>query len=365
MTLAVEAGVTLARAKQAADDAGLFFPLALASEGSCTVGGNLSTNAGGVDVLRYGNARALTLGLEVVLADGRVLNLMSGLHKDNTGYDLKQLFIGAEGTLGIITAAVLRLFAKPETVATAFIAVRDTQAAVELLGRAQSATGGMVSAFELIPRTGLEFVLAHIPGTRDPLASPSRWYVLLEATSGNTVPVRAAVENAILRAIESGLVKDAAVAASAAQRADFWKLREAMSEAQKFEGGSIKHDVSVPVKDIPAFLRDGVALAEKLVPGVRPVPFGHLGDGNIHFNLSVPKNGDTKAFLARWEEISHAVHDLVHRFGGSISAEHGVGVLKRDEILRYKSPEEIAAMRALKRTFDPNNILNPGKVVAI
>jgi FAD/FMN-containing dehydrogenase len=365
MTLAAEAGATLARVQEVARDAGRFFPLSLASEGSCTIGGNLSTNAGGVDVLRYGNARALTLGLEAVLADGRVLDLMSGLHKDNTGYDLKQLFIGAEGTLGVITAAVLKLFVKPEVIETAFVAVRDPHAAVELLSRSQAATGGMVSAFELMPRIGIEFVTAHIPGTRDPLSAPSPWYVLMEATAGKGLDIRNALEGTISEAIETGLAADAAVAANETQRAAFWKLRESMSEAQKPEGGSIKHDVSVPVKDIPAFLDQGIALVQKLVPGIRPVPFGHLGDGNIHFNLSVPKGGDSKAFLARWDEISRAVHDLVHRFRGSISAEHGVGVMKRDEILRYKSPEAIEAMRALKRAFDPNNILNPGKVVAL
>jgi FAD/FMN-containing dehydrogenase len=365
MTLTIDAGVTLARAKQAASDVDRLFPLSLASEGSCTIGGNLSTNAGGVDVLRYGNARALALGLEVVLPDGRVLDLMTGLHKDNTGYDLKQIFIGAEGTLGVITAAVLRLFAKPQATETAFVAVRDPAAAVALLSRAQEASGGMVSAFELMPRIGLEFVLAHIPATRDPLAAPSPWYVLIEATGGKGIGIKDAIERAVSEAIESGDATDAAIASGETQRAAFWKLRESMSEAQKFEGGSIKHDVSVAVKDVPAFLEQGLALAHKLVPGIRPVPFGHLGDGNIHFNLSVPKGGDSKAFLARWEEISHAVHDLVQRCGGSISAEHGVGVMKRDEILRYKSPAAIDAMRALKRTFDPHNILNPGKVVAI
>jgi FAD/FMN-containing dehydrogenase len=365
MTLTVEAGVALAQAKQAASDAGLFFPLSLASEGSCTIGGNLSTNAGGVDVLRYGNARALALGLEVVCADGSVLNLMNSLHKDNTGYDLKQIFIGAEGTLGVITAAVLKLFTKPQAVETAFVAVRDPQAAVTLLSRAQAATGGMISAFELMPRIGLDFVLSHIPGTRDPLPAPSLWYVLVEATGGNHMGIKEALEGAISDAIEAGLASDAAVAANEAQRAAFWKLRESMSEAQKPEGGSIKHDVSVAVKDVPAFLQQGLVLVEKLVPGVRPVPFGHIGDGNIHFNLSVPKGDDNETFLARWDEISHAVHDLVHRFGGSISAEHGVGVMKREEILRYKSPEAIEAMRALKRAFDPSNILNPGKVVVI
>ena len=365
MNLIAEAGAVLAEVQQAADDAGKYFPLSLASEGSCTIGGNLSTNAGGVAVLRYGNARDLVLGVEVVLADGRVLDLLRTLRKDNTGYDLKQLFIGAEGTLGVITAAALKLFARPAERVTAFIALPDPAAAVRLLGRLQDATGGLVSAFELIPRIGLEFVCAHTPNCRDPLTAPSPWYVLAEATSGHAGLLSGLVENTIAAAIESGLCTDAVIAASEAQREALWRLREGLSESQKYEGGSIKHDVSVPVKAIPAFIAEGCALAEKLVPGIRPVPFGHLGDGNIHFNLSVPKGADNAAFLARWEEIARAVHDLVHRFGGSISAEHGLGVMKRDEILRYKSQTEMDVMRALKRTLDPNNILNPGKLLAV
>jgi len=363
MSMICEAGVILADAQRAADEAGRYFPLSLAPEGSCTIGGNLSTNAGGVNVLRYGNARELALGLEVVLADGRMLNMLRTLRKDNTGYDLKQLFIGAEGTLGVITAAVLKLFAKPETVETAFVALQDPAAAVGLLARMQSATGGSVSAFELMPRIGLELVLAHIPQTADPLSAPSPWYVLLEATSGAEMPLKDSLETALARAIESGLATDATLAANTAQRAALWRLRENMSEAQKHEGASIKHDVSVPVKDIPQFLRRGVALVETIVPGARPVPFGHLGDGNIHFNVSVPKGGDGEAFLARWNEVSRAVHDLVHEFHGSISAEHGIGVMKRDELPRYKSAAEMDVMRALKRMMDPNDILNPGKVI--
>ncbi|MDE2013425.1 MAG: FAD-binding oxidoreductase [Alphaproteobacteria bacterium] len=364
MHLIAEAGVVLAEVQKAAGEAGKYFPLSLASEGSCTIGGNLSSNAGGVNVLRYGNTRDLVLGVEVVLADGRILDLLRTLRKDNTGYDLKQLFIGAEGTLGVITAAALKLFPKPVERATAFIALPDPAAAVHLLGRLQDTTGGLVSAFELIPRIGLEFVCAHMPNCRDPLAAPSPWYVLAEATSGHAGLLSGLVESTIAAAIESGLCTDAVIAASEAQCAALWRLRESLSESQKYEGGSIKHDVSVPVKDIPAFIAEGCALVEKLVPGIRPVPFGHLGDGNIHFNLSVPKGADNAVFLARWEEISRAVHDLVHRFGGSISAEHGLGVMKRDEILRYKSETEMDVMRALKRTLDPNGILNPGKVVA-
>jgi FAD/FMN-containing dehydrogenase len=365
MSMICEAGVILADAQRAADEAGRYFPLSLAPEGSCTIGGNLSTNAGGINVLRYGNARELALGLEVVLADGRVLDLLRTLRKDNTGYDLKQLFIGAEGTLGVITAAVLKLFAKPEMVETAFVAVRDPAAAVELLARAQAATGGSVSAFELLPRLGLDLVLAHIPQTADPLAARARWYVLIEATSGAAMPLKVRVETVLSLAIESGLVSDATLAANVAQRSALWRLRENMSEAQKREGASIKHDVSVPVKDVPEFLRRGMALVESLVPGARPVPFGHLGDGNIHFNISAPKGSDGEVFLARWNDVSRAVHDLIHEFDGSISAEHGIGVLKRDELRRYKSATEMDVMRALKRMMDPNDILNPGKVVAV
>ena len=362
--LIAEAGAILSNVQNTADAAGKYFPLSLASEGSCTIGGNLSTNAGGVNVLRYGSARDLVLGLEVVLADGRVLDLLRTLRKDNTGYDLKQLFIGAEGTLGIITAAVLKLFPKPKERVTAFVALPSPEAAIALLRRMQDETGGLVSAFELIPRIAIEFVLKHIPQTSDPLRAASPWYVLMEATSGGST-LKDAVENAVARAMDSGLVTDAVFASSDAQREALWRLRESISEAQKHEGGSIKHDVSVPVKAIPEFLRQGIASVAALVPGVRPVPFGHIGDGNIHFNFSAPVGGDNDAFLACWSEVSRMVHDLVHAFGGSISAEHGLGVMKRDEIARYKSETEMELMRTLKRTLDPNNILNPGKVVVV
>ena len=365
MHLIAEAGVVLAKVQDAADESGKYFPLSLASEGSCTIGGNLSTNAGGVNVLRYGNARDLVLGLEVVLANGHVLDLLRSLRKDNTGYDLKQLFIGAEGTLGVITAATLKMFPKPRTRATAFVAVRDPAAAISLLGRLQDATGGAVSAFELIPRIGLDFVCAHIPDTRDPLPGRAAWYVLVEATTSGTEALDEILSDGIAAALDSGFVSDAVVATSEAQRANLWRLRESLSESQKYEGGSIKHDVSVPVKDVPEFLDQACAAVEDLVPGIRPVPFGHLGDGNIHFNLSVPKGADEAAYLARWEEISRVVHDIVWDFGGSISAEHGLGVMKREEILRYKSETEMDVMRTLKRTLDPNNILNPGKLVAL
>ena len=355
-TLSVEAGVILAAVQKAADDAGLLFPLSLAAEGSATIGGNLSTNAGGVAVLRYGMARDLVLGLEVVLADGRILNSMRTLRKDNTGYDLKQLFIGAEGTLGVITAAVLKLFPKPAVRATAFVAVSSPAAAVKLLSEMQTKTGGLISAFEIMPRIGIELVTAHIPGARDPLPAPSPWYVLVEATSADAFDLNAVFEAALGD-------KEAAIAASEAQRAALWALRENMSEAQKREGASIKHDVSVPVSAIPAFLIRATEAVLKILPGARPVSFGHIGDGNIHFNFSAPKGGDQETFLARWDDVQRAVHDIVHEFGGSISAEHGIGVQKRDQLPRYKSAVEMDLMRTLKRTLDPRNILNPGKVV--
>jgi glycolate oxidase subunit GlcD len=358
MSMVAEAGAILADVQRAADDAGCLFPLSLAAEGSCTIGGNISTNAGGVNVLRYGNMRELVLGLEVVLADGRVLDLMRALRKDNTGYDLKQLFIGAEGTLGVVTAAVLKLFPKPQERVTVFAAVENPKAALALLSRLQDATGVLISAFEIMPRIGLEFVLAHIPQTSNPLSAPSPWYVLVEATSAAHFDLQTIVERSL-----EGMVDDAVIASNEAQRENLWRLRESMSEAQKKEGGSIKHDVSVPVASVPEFLEVATRAVLERIPDARLVPFGHVGDGNIHFNISVPKGGDSQAFLARWDEIARIVHDIVHRFGGSISAEHGIGVMKRNEIARYKSAAEIETMRAIKRALDPNNILNPGKVL--
>ncbi len=363
-TLTVEAGVTLAAAQAAADDAGRLFPLSLASEGSCQIGGNLSTNAGGTGVLRYGNARDLVLGLEVVLADGRVWDGLRGLRKDNTGYDLKQIFLGAEGTLGIITGAVLKLFAKPRAVETAFVAVPGVGAAVSLLRLAEDATGGLVTGFELMPRIGLEFVIRHLAGASDPLAAPSPWYVLLELSSGGDGDRLAqALEALLATAMDKGLVGDAAIARSEAQRAGFWRLRESMSDVQRLEGGSIKHDVSVPVSAVADFIDSATKAVEARLPGIRPVPFGHVGDGNIHFNLSQPATMDKADFVALWDEMNAIVHGLVRELGGSISAEHGVGRMKRDEIAATKSPVEIELMRTLKKALDPKNILNPGKVV--
>ncbi|MDE2493131.1 MAG: FAD-binding oxidoreductase [Alphaproteobacteria bacterium] len=356
-----EAGVVLATAQRAADDCGLLLPLSLAAEGSCTIGGTISTNAGGVNVLRYGMAREQVLGLEVVLADGRVLDLLRTLRKDNTGYDLKQLFIGAEGTLGVVTAAALRLFTRPAVRCTAFLAVPNVKAALTLLAHVQGATGSLLNAFEIVPRLGLDFVLKHIPGTTEPFDAPSPWYVLCEASGAAGLEV--VFEGALTTALSDGLASDAVIAANETQRAALWKLRESMSEAQKKEGPSLKHDVSVPVSAVADFIAKGITAVADAMPDARPVPFGHLGDGNIHFNIQSAKNADMASFLARWDEIAHVVHDVVRDFGGSFSAEHGIGVMKRADLARYKKPAEIDLMRTLKRTLDPKNILNPGKLV--
>ena len=363
-TLTVDAGVTLAAAQDAAAQADRLFPLSLASEGSCQIGGNLATNAGGTQVLRYGNARDLVLGLEVVLANGDVWDGLTGLRKDNTGYDLRHLFMGSEGTLGIITGAVLKLFPRPQSVETAFAAVPDVAAAVKLLRIADALSGGQVSTFELVPRIGVEFVVAHLEGASDPLPDVSPWYVLVEMTAGTKVAGLAeTMEAALAEGLEQGLVTDAAVAQSEAQRADFWRLREALSDVQREEGGSIKHDVSVPVSRMADFIARASEAVTARLPGVRPVPFGHIGDGNVHFNLSQPVGADKAAFLALWSEMNGIVHGIVREMGGSISAEHGVGQLKRDEIAATKSPVEMEMMRALKKALDPRGVLNPGKVV--
>jgi len=362
-TMIVEAGVTLKRAQDAAEAAGRLFPLSLASEGSCTIGGNLSTNAGGTAVLAYGNARELCMGLEVVLPDGRIWNGLRQLRKDNTGYDLKNLFIGAEGTLGIMTAAVLKLFPAPAARATAFLAVPDPAAALELLNAAKAGAGGTLTTFELMPRIGMDFVLRHASGTRDPLSEPSPWYVLMEVSAQQASGLDEHVEAFLGEALEKGIVTDAVLAGSLTQRADFWKLREMLSEVQTYEGGSIKHDVSVPIHATPEFLARAIAAVEAMVPGCRPVPFGHLGDGNIHFNVSQPVGADKAGFLARWSEMNAAVHAIVAELHGSISAEHGIGRLKRDLLPGVKDPVELDLMRTLKKTLDPQGILNPGAVL--
>jgi FAD/FMN-containing dehydrogenase len=358
-----EAGVILAKAQDAAAAVDRLFPLSLGAEGSCTIGGNLSTNAGGTGALAYGVARDLVLGLEVVLADGRVWNGLNKLKKDNTGYDLKNLFVGAEGTLGIITAAVLKLFPRPRSVETAFIGLPSPRAALQLLNLVQDRTGGAATSFELIARIALDFAVRHGKGCRDPLSGPHPWYVLLELSSQQSEGLRATLVDLLETAVDSGLITDAVIAESLEQSNSFWHLRTTITETQKPEGGSIKHDVSVPIAAVPDFLEEASAAVQAMIPGARPCPFGHLGDGNLHFNISQPIGADQDAFLARWYEVNALVHGVVTKYGGSISAEHGVGVMKRELLPGVKDPVALEMMRALKRTLDPKGILNPGKVV--
>jgi FAD/FMN-containing dehydrogenase len=357
-TISVEAGCTLAAVQDAARAADRLFPLALASEGTCQIGGNLSTNAGGVQVLRYGNTRELTLGLEVVLANGDIWNGMRALRKDNTGYDLKQLFIGAEGTLGIITGAVLKLFPLPKRQLACWLNVASPAAAVDLLNSAKTAFDAQLTAFELVSESSLGLVLKNIPATLRP-TDESPWYVLAEFSEADPD----AVEAWLAGRLEAGEVSDGVVAQSETQAKKLWALRENISEAQKIEGISIKHDVSVPVSRIPQFLAMADAALVKAFPGVRVVAFGHVGDGNLHYNLSQADAHDNASFLASEPEVHRIVHDAVHALDGSISAEHGIGQLKREEILRYKSPVEMALMRSLKQALDPRGLMNPGKVL--
>jgi FAD/FMN-containing dehydrogenase len=361
-TMTVEAGMVLSDVQEAASRADRLFPLSLGSEGSCTIGGNLATNAGGTNVIAYGNARDLVLGLEVVLADGRILSDLSKLKKNNTGYDLKNLFIGSEGTLGIITAAVLKLFPKPQSVETAFIGLSSPRAAIDLLNLARDTAGNEITSFELIPRLGLDFILAHFD-TRDVLPAKYSWYVLLELSSQSRAGLDARLLAMLEAASEKHIIEDAAIAASLEQSENFWKLREFLPEAQTLEGGSIKHDVSVPVADIPVFLEEVFRSVSHAVPGARLVPFGHVGDGNIHCNVSQPIDADRQAFLARWDEINAIVYEIVLAHKGSVSAEHGIGQLKRDLLPKVKDKTAMELMRAIKQTLDPKGILNPGKVL--
>ena len=363
-TITVEAGVILAEVQRAAAEADRLFPLSLGAEGTCQIGGNLSTNAGGIAVLRYGNTRELTLGLEVVLPDGTVWDGLKGLRKDNTGYDLKQLFIGGEGTLGIITAATLKLFPRPREVETALLGLARVEDAMTLFARARAATGDQLTAFELIPRIGLEIAMAHIPGVHDPLASPHQWYVLLEMSSSQAESgLRAAFEAFLAASMEAHLVEDGTIAASAAQARDLWRIREGMVEAQKHIGAGIKHDVSVPVSSVAEFIAAAADAVTRHAPGARPIPFGHVGDGNIHFNIAQPVGGDRAGFLAEQGPINHIVHDIATRLNGSISAEHGIGILKRDELPRYKPKVALDLMRRIKTALDPDGIMNPGKIL--
>jgi FAD/FMN-containing dehydrogenase len=384
-TMTCEAGVILVKAQEAAAAAGRLFPLSLGAEGSCTIGGNLSTNAGGTGALAYGVARELVLGLEVVLADGRIMRNLRKLKKDNTGYDLRHLFVGAEGTLGVITAAVLKLFPRPRSVETAFIGTPSPHAALALFNLANERAGGFVTGFELIPRIALEFAVQHAPQCRDPLNSPHPWYVLMELSSQARDGLRAVTEEILVAGAEQDLIADATIAVNLDQTKAFWLLRHHIADTQKYEGGSIKHDVSVPVTAVPDFIVEASAAVEAMIPGCRPCPFGHLGDGNIHFNISQPleraKTGvnaltepaktavdarmgaDRALFLARWDEVNRAVFAIVARHGGSISAEHGIGIMKRDLLPGVKDPVALSLMRSLKRELDPNGILNPGKVL--
>lgn len=361
--MTLEAGVTLARAQEIAESVDRYFPLSLASEGSCTIGGNLATNAGGVHVLAYGAARDLALGLEVALADGRLLSTLGKLRKDNTGYNLTQLFIGSEGTLGVITAATLKLFPRPRSRAVAFIGLDGPAQALSLLNFVKDHAGPGLQAFELMPRIGLELVLRHIPGARDPLASTYPWYALVEIAGFAEGEAERVANATLAHALEAGQAQDATLAHSLDQAAALWRLRESMSEAQKREGGSIKHDISVPIERIPAFLEEAGRRIAAHFPQARPVPFGHMGDGNLHYNVSQPVGGDKAAFLAQWDAMNDIVHGLVDEFAGSISAEHGIGRLKRVLLTQVKNPIALDVMRALKQTLDPNGVLNPGKLL--
>jgi len=361
-TMTCEAGVILQVAQQRATEVDRLFPLSLGAEGSCTIGGNLSTNAGGTTALAYGVAREMALGLEVVLADGRVLNLLSKLKKDNTGYDLRNLFIGAEGTLGFITAATLKLHPKPRAIETAYVGLKSPAQALKLLAISQAEAAGTLTSFELLSEIAVDFSVHHGIDVRDPLEGKHRWYVLMELSSPRD-DARATLEAILGKGLEDGIVDDAVIAANLSQRQAFWKLRDEMSAAQKPEGGSIKHDISVPVVAVPDFIEQADAAVVRLIPGARPVPFGHLGDGNIHYNVSQPVGGDTADFLGRWHEVNAVVFEIVLKMGGSISAEHGIGVLKRDELPEVKDKVAIELMRAIKAMLDPRGIMNPGKVL--
>ncbi len=363
-TIVAEAGVILQDIQTAAADAGMLFPLSLGAQGTCRIGGNISTNAGGVGVLAYGNTRDLVLGLEVVLPTGEIWNGLKRLRKDNTGYDLKNLFIGAEGTLGIVTAAVLKLYPAPAGRAVAFAGLADPAAALALLSTARKAAGPSLTGFELLPRISIDFVLRHVPGNRDPLAEPHPWYVLLEISSPRSEADAAEMmEQTLSNGFEAGNVADAAIASSLAQIDAMWKIRHDISEAQRPEGGSIKHDISVPVARVPEFMDRAIAAVTAAIPGCRPVGFGHLGDGNIHFNISQPPGMDKEEFLAMWSGMNSLVHDIVAQMDGSVSAEHGIGRLKRDLLKTVKSDIELDLMRRIKSAFDPAGILSPGRVL--
>ncbi len=360
--MTVEAGVILQHAHEAADAAGAMFPLWLASQGSARIGGLLSSNAGGVQVLAFGNARELCLGIEAVLADGRLYQGLNALKKDNTGYDLRDLLIGAEGTLGIITAATLKLFPKPVGYETAFCSVSGPEAALELFYLMRERTGSRLTAFELMPRFGIDLLLKHGMIAQDPAASLSPWYALVEINRMKG-GVPGALDAALAEAFERGLVADATIAQSETDRTLMWTARESMSDVQSKEGASIKHDVSVPIAAVPRLIAEGSAAVQKALEGVRPCPFGHMGDGNIHFNFSQPVGADPKAFMAREKDANEAIYEIVLKLGGSVSAEHGIGQLKTGLLQRVKDPVALEMMRSIKTALDPNGIMNPGKML--
>lgn len=357
-SMTVEAGCILENLQNTAAAADRLFPLSLGSQGSAMIGGLISTNAGGVHVLRYGMTRDLVLGLEAVLPDGQVWSGLTGLRKDNTGYDIKQLLIGAEGTLGIITAATLKLFPRPGRMEVAFCGLDSAEDAVAFLGLAKKVSGGAVTAYELMPRSALDMVLEHVPGTRDPLASPHAWYVVCEMSFGRTDGARETLEDALGQGFEAGLVQDAAIAENDTQIHDFWRLRETIAEAERAYGKAVKHDVSIPVSQMPAFMETATSRVEDAFPDALVVAFGHVGDGNVHFNVASKSEGADEAFLANAHAVSAIVYDTVDEFGGSISAEHGIGILKRQELADRK-PVDVAVMRAIKQALDPHGIMNP------
>ncbi|HTO32893.1 MAG TPA: FAD-binding oxidoreductase [Pararhizobium sp.] len=362
--IVADAGCILADIQTAAEAHNRLFPLSLGSEGSCRIGGNLSTNAGGTAVLAYGNMRQLCLGLEVVLPTGEVWDGLRRLKKDNTGYDLRDLFIGAEGTLGVITGAVLKLFPQPLGHQVAFAGLKSVADALALFDSASSLCGPALTGFELMPRLGVEFTAKHIPGVRDPMETTHAWYALIDISTSDSAESAERMMQALLEAeIASGLVENAVIATNETQRRSLWHMRESMSPAQKPEGGSIKHDVSVPVSSIPAFMAEADAAVMAAIPGARICSFGHIGDGNIHYNISQPIGADKDAFIARWREMNTIVHGIVLRYNGSISAEHGIGQLKRDELAEVRAPIEIDLMQRIKHAFDPAGIMNPDKVL--
>ena len=363
-TMTVETGCILAELQNAAADQDCLFPLSLGAEGSCRIGGNLSTNAGGVGVLRYGNTRDLVLGLEVVLPSGEIWDGLSALRKDNTGYDLKQLFIGAEGTLGIITKAVLKLFPAPKSSITVMAALPELEATLALFDQTRQLCGDRLTAFEMISRIGMELGAAHVPGVIDPFDAVHPYYALIELTSPRENDnLRGEIEQVLEKALESGVVADAVFAESDAQRQELWKIREEIPAAQTREGASIKHDVSVPVSQSVNFIIEASKRVSQALPGIRPCPFGHIGDGNIHYNLTQPADMAAEEFMARYAEFNRIVHDLVVDMNGSISAEHGIGSFKRDELAHYASPTKISLMKTIKQALDPDNIMNPGKII--